>query len=511
MVAFWEKDKQVKQVSSASFWAKDARVSDDTISGLPQRLQGMVDNIRATPGPTISQTFEGVPEDERSGVSALRAGAPEINRQLNAGARSFANMATFGQGDKFAAGMGALTGVSGQRGDYAGNIGAQSQESAAAREQYPVVSAAGGFAGALANPANRLVGAGVTKILPSTGILSRYANAALQGSILGTGYGAGFAAPGQVMEGALHGAKVGLATGLAARAVGDIAGAVVKKLSPPVPGQAAPTLKEIKDQSQAAYKTSEQAGVVISPQSFTKFTSELPADLKALGYHPKVTPGTRNVIEALQDEAAQGPITLETLDKMRSIASGASVSRDANEARLAGIIVRRIDNYIDKLSAGDLLAGEAGAKDAIDALQSARALWRIKAKLQNISDIVDTGEALNDPNWVKNRFRMIVRKPAEFNKYTAEEQEIIKQVARTGRIETIARLVPWRAVQTASPFASELGQNLKLNSLQDLIARGGAAPPSTSPLLGAGSIPALAGFANYPFPGTRAVQANGRR
>lgn len=409
-------------------------------------------------------------------------------------AQSFASGVSLNQGNKLDAllGFGDPTKMPPMTGSYSDRLGSLKTRDAAIP---PEVREVGQTLGVIANPLTRVVGAGMDAMLPPTesgiaGGLARYGNRVGQGVINGAAYGAGFAPEGQAKQGAVKGAIGGGATAGALQLGSDLAGPLLSKMIGPdmrTPEAPAMTQEQIKGASQKAYQDAEKAGVVIAPESFSKFADEL-SGLK--GFHPTITPGTNTIINALKDEAKKGPITLETLDGLRSVVSGASVGRD-NEARLAGGIVRKIDDYIDGLKGADLISGDAPA--AADALKNARQLWRTNAKMQNINNIVETGENLNDPNWVKNQFRAIIRKPAKFDQYTPDEQKIITEVARTGNLERVARLVPWRAVQTAAPFATQLGQDLKLGSLQDLIARGGI-KPKTPPMFGAGPPGYLSGY-----------------
>lgn len=231
-------------------------------------------------------------------------------------------------------------------------------------------------------------------------------------------------------------------------------------------------MQRIKNAAQKNYKAAEDAGVVISPESFGQFAEDLPNGIH--GYHPAVNEQAAKLVKMLQSEATAGPMTLQKLDALRSVASGLSAGRDLNEARLAGDIVGKIDNFIDNLGAKDLVGTSTeDAQAAAEALSSARSTWRVYSKLRTINDIVDTGEVLNDQNWVKGRFRALV-KSAQFDHYTPDEQAAIASVAKTGNLEKAIKLIPWRGVQMASTYAEPMMQGAKINSLRDLIAQGAA-------------------------------------
>lgn len=388
-------------------------------------------------------------------------------------------------------------------------------------DQNPVKGYGSEIAGAVTSPlfrgAGKVAEAGVNTLTRASPRLAQSvaqgagrflgygAQGAAQGALAGAGtaqgQGGGLPSGGDVARATGVGAAGGAALGVAvpalaeggAKVIGRIAGTLAKK--PP-----AMTQDQFKTAAQAGYKAAEDAGVHIKPESFQRFVASLPGELN--GFHPKVTPGASNIVSALQEEAAKGPVTLSTLDKLRSIASGASISRDANEARLAGNIAAKIDDFVESIQADDLLAGASKAADAVESLTNARSLWKTYSKMKTISDIVDTGEHLNDMNWVKGRFRAIVKKPAVFNRYTPDEQAVIAEIAKTGTLEKIAKLIPWRGIQMTTTYAEPVAQARKIGALQDLIARGGnrPAPPRMSPmasaLIGRSTVPAMSPLAS---------------
>jgi hypothetical protein len=79
-----------------------------------------------------------------------------IPGQLDEVMRSLANGMTFGLADRAAAGMGALTGVGGKQGDYAGNLADERAQTAASQAAHPLMNTVahieGGLPTALALP-----------------------------------------------------------------------------------------------------------------------------------------------------------------------------------------------------------------------------------------------------------------------------------------------------------------------------------------------------------------------
>ena len=382
-------------------------------------------------------------------------------------------------------------------------------------DAHPVLATGAEVGGAVLGPAFKVAGALAQKgVNAATRASSRLAQSVAQGGGRFLGYGAQGGAQGALAgAGSAEGVDGGVPTArdvAKSTAIGTVGGAALGTAVPAVVeggakligktaykiATSAPkmTQEQIKAASTAAYKASEDAGVVISPEAFTTFATNLPKEMH--GYHPSVTDGAAKIVKMLQTEAKAGPLTLEKLDALRSVASGASINpANPNEARLAGRIVDLLDDFIEGLGPNHLVGGNADA--AVPALKEARKLWKTQAKLKTISDIVDAGESLNDGNWVKGRFRAIVKSPKIFNRYTKDEQKLISDVARTGNLGKIVRMLPWRGAQMTTQYAEPLLQEQKIGALQDLVARGGSSPvpDMTSPrgrFLAAMSTPASA-------------------
>lgn len=438
--------------------------------------------------------------------------------RLNDVARGFANLSTFGQGDRIAAGAGALTGVQGKFGDYSGNLAQQQATTADTEKNDPVAYNVGGALGVAANPANRLVGAGVNRLIPVadeagnalkglSGVASRYGNAMTQGGVIGGGYGAGLAEPGHRVEGALKGTAAGMAGGAVGRVVADVGGAMAGKAAtvelPPAQSE-----EGLRAQMQAGYKASEDAGAVVTPEAFKEFVDDLPGNLK--NYRARLAPETTKMLEEFQSDAAGGaPKSFADLDELRQLVAETAKGEKPNEIRLMSQIKDHLDTFMNEAKGPQLLSGDSEA--AMSALNDARANARAYYKMRNINDIVETGENLNDQNWVKNQFRSIVRNQKKFDQYSDDEQKIISDIAKTGNLEKAIKLIPWRGVQMASTYAEPMMQGSKIGSLQDLIARGGARPTNAGAIFGHSGVPALSGLAAWPTQRIQLQQANAQR
>lgn len=388
------------------------------------------------------------------------------------------------------------------------------------REKSPVQAYGGEIAGAVTSPLFRgvasLAEGGVnaaTRASPRiaqalAGNAGKFARFGLQGAAQGATAGAlsaqndkGGIPTARDLVGSVGGAAAGgAALGVAVPALAQGAGRVAQDAAQLWGRKApAPSQETIRNASNAAYKAASDAGVVVKPEAFKQFVDDLPSQLE--GFRPRLAPKAADVIAEMKGDVEAGkPITLDLLDELRKVARGASKTTDRNEIRLISSIVEKLDDFIDELKPQQLLAGDS--EKAAASLKEARSLWRTNVKLRNIDEILEIGENLNDTNWVRNQFRSIVRKPKLFNQYTEEEQALIKQLARTGTMENLARMQPFRGVQMAAPHLAQVGQEVKAGQLQDLIARGGSTggvsgpsiPPAVVEALTKSAVPAASPF-----------------
>jgi hypothetical protein len=181
--------------------------------------------IRTKDGIVIPDVPDDMPQDHpqlKARVAALRAeraqsqpdleAAPRKNGYIDNMARRIASGATMGFADEFAAKMGAITGIGGTKGDYAGNLAKQRETDKAFFDESPVSATAAEIGGALLSPANKAVMA-AAPFNPAT--VGRFGNFALQGGLAGAASGAGNSTEGNRLQGGTDGAMLGAAFGAA--------------------------------------------------------------------------------------------------------------------------------------------------------------------------------------------------------------------------------------------------------------------------------------------------------
>ncbi|MBN7755494.1 hypothetical protein JYP46_01540 [Nitratireductor aquimarinus] len=114
-------------------------------------------------------------------------------RDVDSFMRGAADMATFGLADEISAGLGALTGIGGDFGDYSGNLERQRQEQAMRDEADPISSTLGRVAGGVGSGLGLARGglSLTTRLAPNAGLGARIGAGAAEGAAFGGAYGLG--------------------------------------------------------------------------------------------------------------------------------------------------------------------------------------------------------------------------------------------------------------------------------------------------------------------------------
>lgn len=291
--------------------------------------------------------------------------------------------------------------------------------------------------------------------------------------------------------------------GYAAKGVG-LLGRAAKAL--PAAAEAPMTLDALKTAKNAAYAQAEQAGVVVKPDEFKHFVDSLEGKLRGEGYDPDLHSNVAPVLKRLR-QAADEPTqkTLQDIEILRRVAgAGRQSATPGNKDQLAKsyTILDSIDDFENNLQPHQLVNGDS--KEAMALLQQARSLTNKSKKIEDIQQIVKTAEDLDDPKYVQNQFRSIVKNPKRFNRFSADEKEIVKKVAQTGALDAVGKLlapsdsgfgllkgtigaglgygalgpaglaVPF--VGTGAKAAGNMVRRGNVNTLEQTISRGGAAP-----------------------------------
>lgn len=205
------------------------------------------------------------------------------------------------------------------------------------------------------------------------------------------------------------------------------------------------TTDELKAAARSFYKESEDAGVIVAPQSYKPLVEQIVRDAVKKGLDKDLTPDSAAAIRRLAEHVDK-PVGFETLDTLRQVVNAAQGAVKAKDRNIANGIVEHIDDFIAGLGAKDVIAGDA--KAAAQSIVKARDLWSKASKLEMVERLVDRAttsapnfSASGMENALRTEFRALARNAKEMRKLTAQEQDAVKKVARGTAASRTARNV----------------------------------------------------------------------
>jgi hypothetical protein len=207
----------------------------------------------------------------------------------------------------------------------------------------------------------------------------------------------------------------------------------------------APTLDQLKQAKDVTYKAADQAGVVISPNSFQQFASDLGRDLtKNNVVQADIHKNALSALQIIQDEAASGaPLSLARADAIRQAVGhaaeqAAGPNANGGDLRLVMKVKDGLDKYLDGIGPQDVLTGDPAT--AVPILKEARALAQREFKATEIQKLIDLAEADKSrltqsgyENALRQQFRNLqkqfIKDPTRAAAFTEEERDAIAKVA----------------------------------------------------------------------------------
>lgn len=302
--------------------------------------------------------------------------------------------------------------------------------------QHPVASVAGSVAGgmAFAAPAAK---AGFSLM---QGAKPTLASMAGRGAAEGAGYGALYGAgEGEGLEDRTLSAARG---GVAGGAVGGAFGALGRIGAGKIDKSAIPSVDDLRTAGQAAYQQADQAGVIFTPDAVNRLKMDIGKKLVDIGYDPALQPGAAAVVKRIEDLAGQN-VTLTGLDSLRKVAGNGFVPGNKSNNKAVSDIIGAIDDLVSAPKPNELMSGNA--KQASDALKTARDMWSRLSKSERVTDAISraelraasTGSGGNVDNAIRQNLRRIVENPRGFSK---PEQEALKKAVEGSSTQNALRL-----------------------------------------------------------------------
>lgn len=289
-------------------------------------------------------------------------------------------------------------------------------------------------------------------------------------------------------------------------------------------GVLTPTRSAIKAAASDAYDAAKGGTAFLPQNNLATFTSGAEKMLADGGVDTALHPKTMAALNRLTEDATKPGIVghsiqgTETLRKVLSNAENEAVASSApgqisSDARLAGKLLDEFDSFV-----------EQQLPESSSQYGSARALWNVQRKAQDVEQIVERAKnqagqysVSGMDNALRSQFKTLADNPRRFGRFNADERAAILQVVRGGPLQDAARLVGKLAIRgpiqgmaalagegampgaglamagvgEGSRFLSSLLRGRAAANVSDTVRRGAIPHMQIAPLPGSKALPQL--------------------
>jgi hypothetical protein len=193
----------------------------------------------------------------------------------------------------------------------------------------------------------------------------------------------------------------------------------------------------------------------LTPKTATSIVDDVKANLNNARFLPENAPSVQTVLNKYDSLLSKGKLSFDELDQMRQLANDLKGDRDGNIRRLAGVMVRSIDDQVANLSPKDVSAGAGGIDEAVKAIVGARKDWRNLSRATTLQDILDISEVramspnASESELIRKGFINLAASKEKMRLFNTDEQNSIKAVANGGPLDDLlsfaARFNPKRS------------------------------------------------------------------
>ena len=194
-----------------------------------------------------------------------------------------------------------------------------------------------------------------------------------------------------------------------------------------------PTVAQLKETSTKRYGEAEQSGVVFNPQSYDNVVTTIRRRLSDSAYNPRSESPIKNVLAAL-DEKKGTPLDAKEFDKLRQIANDAAASNDRATRRLAKIVTKELDAFVDNATPQDVVAGNINQYQG--AIRAARDAYTRAMRGEEIEELIRRAKLAGGTTKDYQREFRNFRNSRDFRKriksFTADQIAAIEKTAAGG-------------------------------------------------------------------------------
>lgn len=259
-------------------------------------------------------------------------------------------------------------------------------------------------------------------------------------------------APNQISDSDVSTAGVGRVLDLAAIASpvnpmvrsGDnaVASGILRRGTP-----AAPTRQTLEQSAEHGYKTAREIPLDIKSSSVSGMAEKVGANLEREGFNAELAPNTFSIIKKMQSAPEGSVATLGNLDTIRkTLGNAAGNFANPTEQKAASKAIRFLDDYLENIPKGDVLAGDAAtASKVIGEARGDYAAAKRSAKITDAVEAADISSAAansgqNIGNATRQRIKSLLLSDKNSRGFSPEELAQMETVVRGTKGGNVARI-----------------------------------------------------------------------
>ncbi|TQV80314.1 hypothetical protein [Denitrobaculum tricleocarpae] len=196
----------------------------------------------------------------------------------------------------------------------------------------------------------------------------------------------------------------------------------------------APSTEALRAEGVRFKDAASKSGVQVNPDSFTDLVAGMETTVRMNELDPKLHPGSSAAFARLEKAVGQEPDLdrLQTFRRLIGQAQRTTAEELSDDRRIAGMMQRALDDYVEKLQPKDLKSGDASKAGAN--LKKFRSLYARSKKSEIIEDIIEKAgrQASGFENGVRIGFRQLINRKGGTRGFTKDEVKLIEEIAQGG-------------------------------------------------------------------------------
>jgi len=201
--------------------------------------------------------------------------------------------------------------------------------------------------------------------------------------------------------------------------------------------KAVPTANDLKGAANPLYKEIDKLKVKVKQEPLGRLYDDIAEEANKQGIDPIVTPKANAVLNRI-GALTEKPLSISEIDTMRKVANAAKISIEPSESNLGTMMVGKIDDFVDDLSASALTQQDENVGSL---LKEARGLWSRAKKTELINDAIEKAKNQQSgfENGLRTQFRAMLNNKKIMKGFTEDEKKAIQKVVRGGKAENISK------------------------------------------------------------------------